>query len=128
MAGKRQRADESSCEARGLGVEATGGQRSRTVPPCDCSPVAPGPADEPAQRGAGKAGAARVQTKQTVQAYLWPPSTGLPGLRCASRALAVVLIFRGRPAEGTVGFRALGELFAVAAVDMEGPAARGKAT
>jgi hypothetical protein len=48
-------------------------------------------------------------------------------LRCASKALAVVLIFKGRPAEGAVGFRALGELFAVAAVDMEGPAARGRA-
>jgi hypothetical protein len=58
------------------------------------------------------------------QAYLWPLSTGLPGLRCASRTLPVVLIFSCRPGVEAAEFRAL-ELFAVAAVDMEGPTARG---
>jgi hypothetical protein len=46
-------------------------------------------------------------------------------LRCASRTLPVVLIFKGRPVLEAAGFRALEELFAVAAVDMEGPTARG---
>lgn len=61
-----------------------------------------------------------------MQAYLWPPSTGLPGLRGASRPLAVVLIFSCRPGLEAAAFRALRELFVVAAVDMEGRA-RGRA-
>lgn len=44
---------------------------------------------------------------------------GLPGLRCASRTLAVVLIFSCRPAEEADEFRALEALFDAAAVDME---------
>jgi hypothetical protein len=46
-------------------------------------------------------------------------------LRCASRTLPGVLIFSCRPGVEAAGFRALEELFAVAAVDMEGPTARG---
>jgi len=41
-------------------------------------------------------------------------------LRCASRTLPDVLIFGCRPGLEAVEFRALEELFAVAAVDMEG--------
>lgn len=60
-----------------------------------------------------------------VGAYLWPPSTGLAGLRGASRTLPDVLIFGCRPGLEAAAFRALEELFAVAAVDMERPKVRG---
>lgn len=62
--------------------------------------------------------------QRNAQAYLWPASTGLPGLRCASRTLAVVLIFGCRPGVEAAELRALEDEFAVAAVDMESWGAR----
>jgi hypothetical protein len=51
--------------------------------------------------------------------YLWLPSLGLPGFRCASvAALPAVLIFSCLPGLETA-FRALEEEAAVAAVDIE---------
>lgn len=68
--------------------------------------------------GGGRAGGAGSWRGTS---YLWLPSLGLPGFRCASvAALPAVLIFSCLPGVETA-FRALEEVLVVAAaVDMDG--------
>lgn len=51
-------------------------------------------------------------------AYLCPPSTGLPGLRCASMPFPMEVIFNCRPGLEADWFSALEALLEVAAEDM----------
>ena len=81
-------------------------------------------AEDAEDRGNGAEGGERaVLRAERGSSYLWLPSLGLPGFRCASvAALPAVLIFSCLPGLETA-FRALEEVLVVAAaVDMDGRA------